>query len=298
MYIDAKNRTKLRQITPLFVSLSTMKLKALRLPTLTIISFLFWLAAGLAQMPDTSLQKYSYHIIGFVGENPGIGGTAFFVKYKSKFYLVSAWHCFSFQDSYTQAYDNPKGKEITTVIVYRAVSEIPSGKFTFISLMDSIDHRPIYSEIRQSDTILDISAIQVERKPPFLFDYIELNDHGMTPEKAGDSLTYFGFPVINGTQVDISQGFTGAIKETFTKQKEFNIISNAYTGCSGSPLFTAGQWHPRLKGVLFYAFKDISGMAHECRAIDISWLFPLLKRTPDFKHCNFHQTYLSLKLQK
>ena len=115
-----------------------MKISHIFLAVPVALALLLPSLSGKAQSEDTLLQKYSYHVIGFISEKPAVGGTAFFVEYKSKFYLVSAWHCLSFKNIFTEDYDNSQQRDINTIIVYRNVSDVQSGKFTFISLLDSV----------------------------------------------------------------------------------------------------------------------------------------------------------------
>ena len=80
---------------------------------------------------------------------PQVGGTGFFVKYNSKYFLVSAWHCVTFKNYLTETFENPNSKNITSIIVYRNLSDISLDRFMRITLKDSTAKNKFILEKRE-----------------------------------------------------------------------------------------------------------------------------------------------------
>lgn len=226
-----------------------------------------------AQLDRKYMDKYSYHIVGVIGNKAEIGGTGFFLKKGLKYYFVSAWHCFSFKNHITKSSENPKASLIKDIIIYRNLSDIRTDDYLRITIKDSINSTPKYISIFQEDNLLDISAIEIEWLSSYKFDFYEFKDDSyLTQVTIGDNAFYYGYPIINGKQSDLSKYYQGAITELNKVQDEYTIKITGYTGCSGSPLFIEKDGIQILKGVLFYALKNAEGKANYCKAIDIKHL--------------------------
>jgi len=229
------------------------------------------------QTNNESFRKYSYHVVGVIGNKAEVGGTGFFVKKDSNYYFISAWHSFSFKDPITKTFTNEKAHLIQDIIVYRKLSDIAIDNYERVKLFDNKNGVPTFSSINYEGVLLDISAIKINRENIFKFDFynIDINKDNIE-ELTGDSVFYFGFPIRNARQVDSSEYFKGTIIGTDDKKKEFTIDIVGYIGCSGAPLFIDRRKKNNLIGVLFYALKDNTGKANVCKAVDIKILLKTL----------------------
>ena len=223
------------------------------------------------------LKNLSYHVVGVIGNKEQVGGTGFFIKKGTAFYLVSAWHSFSFKNHLTQNSNIENSQLITEIVVYRNLVDIKTNKYSRIDLIDSTTKQPTYLSIYQSDKLLDISAIQINRHDSFNFDYYDV-DSANTKVKASikDDAFYYGFPIKNGRQNDVVEYFEGKISEMDLEGREVTIDIVGYTGCSGAPLFVRVGQRKYLWGVLFYALKDSMGIAERCKAVDLTSLIERL----------------------
>lgn len=248
---------------------------------LKFIILLFILLLGekaSAQSDVENMKKYSYHTVGVLGNKAEIGGTGFFLKKGAKFYFVSAWHCFSFKNHISKNYENPKAPLIKDIIVYRNLKDIGTNDYLRIQLSDSITSKPKYLSIYQKNKLLDISAIEIEWSSTYKFDFYEFkDDFNSTQANITDKVFYYGYPIINGKQNDLSEYYNGTITDINKELDEYTIKITGYTGCSGSPLFIEKDNKPILIGVIFYALKDYTGKASYCKSIDIKYLINNLK---------------------
>lgn len=137
--------------------------------------------------------------------------------------------------------------------------------------------RPKYMEIKRNDTTIDISAIEVDRKEPFLFNYFTL-EKTSSLLSADAQAYYFGFPIIDGRLSDTSRVFEGTVEKFDRDNKEYLLSIEGFIGCSGAPLLRKVNNQAILTGVLYYALKDESGHAFKVKALDISWLQTLLDK--------------------
>src|SRR5258706_9046699 len=213
-------------------------------------------------------KKYSYHTTSMIDNKPILAGTGFFLKYKSKFYLVSAWHSFSFKNHISKTFENPDAANINNIVIYKTIKDIRPGKYLRLEV-NSRKKLPSYLEKRLNDTLFDISAIEVLRTPSFEFDYIDFKIVDTNQITIDDSVFYYGFPIINGKQQDTTHFFSGNVTQIDNHRNEYIINIGGYIGCSGSPVFRVSDNKIALKGLLFYALKDSSGRADTCKAVDI-----------------------------
>lgn len=227
------------------------------------------------QTDNQRLKNLSYHVVGVIGNNPQVGGTGFFIKKGQSYYLVSAWHSFSFKNHLTRVSQNEKSQLIKEIIVYRNLEDIRTNKYSRVELMDSTTQQPTYLSVYQNEKLLDISAVPVKRQPSFEFDYYDVDNERTNVEaKIGDYAFYYGFPIKNGKQSDAVEYFEGKISETNINELTVDIVG--YTGCSGAPLFFRKGHGQYLWGVMFYALKDNTGRGEKCKAVDLKSLIELL----------------------
>ena len=229
------------------------------------------------QTDKEGLRNLSYHVVGVVGNKEQVGGTGFFIRKGTAFYLVSAWHSFSFKNHLTQRSDNEEFQLIKEIVVYRNLADIKTNNYSRIELVNQTTGQPTYLSIYQNDTLLDISAIQVKRQGAFEFDYYDLaNADPKAKVSVNDDVFYYGFPIKNGRQSDAAEYFDGKISEIDSKGNELTADIVGYTGCSGAPLFFSVGQSKHLWGVLFYALKDNTGRAERCKAVDLNSLLDRL----------------------
>lgn len=156
----------------------------------TLLILVFLTISCHPQIQSDAFKKYSYHITGIAGNKPLVGGTSFFVKYNSKYFLVSAWHCFTFKNHLTETFENPESTGITSIVVYRNLADISPDNFMRITIKSTITNDPTFFKKRLNDTLVDISAIEVYRNLPFEFDYIDVNDIDTSDIEINDSIIY------------------------------------------------------------------------------------------------------------
>jgi|GEM_PF-6641754 len=229
------------------------------------------------QTNNQVLKNLSYHVVGVIGNKEQIGGTGFFIKKGTAFYLVSAWHSFSFKDHLTQKSTNDNTQSIKEIIVYRNLADIRTDNYSRINLINSVTQQPTYLSIYQDDSLLDISAIQVNRQSPFEFDYYEVdNIDKEVKAKINGEVFYYGFPIRNGRQSDNAEYFEGKTSGANLERKELVVDIVGQTGCSGAPLFFKSGQREYLWGVLFYALKDNTGRAERCKAVNLNSLIERL----------------------
>lgn len=244
---------------------------------ISLTIFLILLTKNLqGQMVKDELKNLSYHVVGIIGNKEQVGGTGFFIKKGTAFYLVSAWHSFSFKNYQTQKSNIENSHLIKEIVVYRNLVNIKTNKYSRIDLIDSTTKQPTYLSIYQSDKLLDISAIQVNRQDSFDFDYYDVDiANTKVTASINDDAFYFGFPIKNGRQSDEVEYFEGKISGISLENKDLTADITGYTGCSGAPLFVRVGQSIYLWGVLFYALKDSTGKAERCKAVDLN---PLIER--------------------
>jgi hypothetical protein len=229
------------------------------------------------QTDKEGLRNISYHVVGVVGNKEKFGGTGFFIKKGTAFYLVSTWHSFSFKNHLNQKSNNEDFQLIKEIVVYRNLADIETNKYSRIELINRTTGQPTYFSIYQNDALLDISAILVKREGEFDFDYYDLENADQKHKiSVNDDVFYYGFPIKNGRQSDAAEYFDGKISEIDSKRNELTADIVGYTGCSGAPLFFRVGQSTYLWGVLFYALKDNTGKAMRCKAVNLNLLIDRL----------------------
>ncbi len=168
------------------------------------------------QTENHGAKNLSYHVVGVIGNVPEVGGTGFFIKKGQSYYLVSAWHSFSFKNHLTGLSENKKSQLIKEIIVYRNLEDIRTHNYSRVQLIDSVAQHPTYLSVYQNEKIIDISAIPVNRKAPFEFDYYDLDNERKDVEpKVDDNVFYYGFPIENGKQSNTVELFEGNIQNKY-----------------------------------------------------------------------------------
>lgn len=219
-----------------------------------------------------NFKKLSYHVVGLAENEPKVGGTGFFVKSKEKYFFVSALHCITFKNHLTEEYIDPNNSKINNLLIYRNLTDIRTDNFLRFDTK-LIDNKTVdVLTKRINDTLIDIGAIEIQLTTSFKFDYINIEDHEFKELNNDDTLIYYGFPIINGHQVDTPQIFYGKPLSVSNRRGEFIINIQGYIGCSGSPVFAIKNRQVYLVGILFYALKDEIGKASLCKALNSNQL--------------------------
>lgn len=212
---------------------------------------------------------YSYHIIGMVGNKPTKGGTGFFIRKSSRYYFVTAWHCFTHKHYITKQGENVNDSCVDSFLIYKSMNDMQRGNYIIIP-SNVINYREIY----YNNALMDISAIDFY--PPsssFDFNFMDFDNY-LTPEaEKGSAIFYYGFPIRDRNQVHEPEYFDGVVLNVEKSTKEITIKCEGYVGCSGAPLFVMKNHSPYLLGVLFNALKDAAGKAQILKAVQFSVLY-------------------------
>lgn len=184
-------------------------------------------------------RKYSYPLTlpfeNKVGARLAEAGTGFFIIYKGKYFLISAWHVFSAKDPTTLQWMYQPG-----VVAKKVRVDIFDKEYSMGQSYPLITDKNLFIEPRVDTSMYDIAALEVPPQAVISNHYsaIEITDSllNMPANKTG-KIFYCGFPEFGSSKRDLKVFDGNLIQDALNVSKL--ILSDIYTGpgCSGSPVF-------------------------------------------------------------
>jgi len=201
-----------------------------------------------------SFSKYSLPLKLFRDDlKGGSGGTCFFIKYISKYYLITCWHALSCRNaSNSRLIKGYKRSQHKTAVIQ--FDEKGNPHRWFIELYNSKGENLYYEKKLTDTSYLDITALEVPKDSILLSNYFTIDKIDTESNyNRKYSVLYYGYPTnYIGEQNLYPTPYKGVILD-FKTEKLNNYISTdqfAYGGCSGSPLLLNSKGRYKLIGVV------------------------------------------------
>ena len=198
-----------------------------------------------------SLMNYCYHLAYGIKGNLPVLGTAFFLRYNSKVYLLSALHNFT-------------GIDPETGILIKGLSNSPKDLWIWQSFYDRADWFKNYKLYYNKDTLFtrvhkntnkdsyDLGASNINdsiQMPNYILDFDKKSNAEYI--NIGDTLFYCTYPLKGNQQSETPRMFIGKIKATPTRDNLY-ITSDVFSrpGSSGAAVFKLSNHKASLIGVI------------------------------------------------